>query len=300
MIYEIPGFGGTHYGLSGRETNAGTNRAGQLVIRVVLDPDCPTGHCVFADSANNGPWGKALTTEFIPYIEKTFPAIPETWARFTRGHSSGGWSSLWLQVAYPDVFGGCWSTSPDPVDFRQFQTVNIYEKGANGFKDASGKPVPLAREGSQVLATSEQFIKMELPIRGEQLGSFDAVFGPKGRDGEPETLLNPVTGAVNPKVAKYWERYDISLVLKRNWAELEPKLRGKIHVYMGTEDTFYLDGAVRLLQADMEKRQAPFTIEMYPGNHGTVMTPALIGRIDKEIAATIVSHKSVTRKRGTK
>ena len=117
---------------------------GSDFIRVILDPDCGTGHHVFADSATNGPRGKALVEELVPFIERTFPAIADPRARLLNGHSSGGWSSLWLQVTYPDFFGGTWSTSPDPVDFRDFQQINIYAPGENMFKDSDGQ-VPADR-----------------------------------------------------------------------------------------------------------------------------------------------------------
>ena len=120
---------------------------GKDLIRVVLDPDCGTGHHVFADSATNGPRGRALVEELIPHIEETFPAIPGPSARLLNGHSSGGWSSLWLQVTYPDTFGGTWSTSPDPVDFRDFQRIDLYAPGENMFRDRDGKRRPIARRG---------------------------------------------------------------------------------------------------------------------------------------------------------
>ena len=116
-LYIIPGFGGDHT-MASRTLDNPRSAYGKNFIRVLLDPDCGTGHHVFADSATNGPRGTALVEEFIPYIERAFPALADPRARLLNGHSSGGWSSLWLQVTYPDVFGGTWSTSPDPVDFR--------------------------------------------------------------------------------------------------------------------------------------------------------------------------------------
>ena len=108
------------------------------MIYVVLDPGCRTGHHTFADSDNNGPYGKSLIEELIPHIESKFRAIGKPGARFVTGHSSGGWSSLWLQVTYPDFFGGTWSTAPDSVDFRDFQKVNVYDPKENMFVDAKG------------------------------------------------------------------------------------------------------------------------------------------------------------------
>ena len=285
VIYSIPGFGGTHYGLSGRESTRGTLRDGEPFIFVALNPDCPTGHSVFADSANNGPWGKALTTELIPFIERTYRAIGQPEARFTTGHSSGGWSSLWLQVAYPDFFGGCWSTAPDPVDFRDFQRINIYRKGENMFTDPEGNRRPIARRGDTPSIWYKDFSDMERPIRGEQLGSFDGVFSPKGANGEPVPLWDRVTGAIDPKVAVHWKKYDIGLILRENAKALAPKLKGKIHVYMGDKDTFYLEGATMLLRDDIAKLPYDAKVEIHPGDHGSVMTSTLTQRIDKEMAA---------------
>ncbi len=107
VLYVVPGFGGTHEDFSGMSDTARiTHKEGEPLIVVLLNPDCPTGHCAFADSANNGPWGTALTTELIPFIETKYSAMNQPAARFVNGHSSGGWSSLWLQVRYPKVFGG--------------------------------------------------------------------------------------------------------------------------------------------------------------------------------------------------
>lgn len=294
VFYNVPGFGGDHMQWSGASSRGRANIGGVPFIYVDLDPNCPTGHSVFADSENNGPWGKALTTEFIPFIEKTFRAIGTMKTRFVGGHSSGGWSSLWLQITYPDVFGGCWSTSPDPVDFRDFQRINLYENNVNMFFDKQGKPRPLARFGDTPAIFYKQFSDMERPIRGEQLGSFEAVFSPKGSDGEPMKLWNRDTGAVNRDVAEAWKKYDIGLTLRKNWKTLEPRLRGKVHVYMGNMDTFYLEGAVKLLQkdiaalaADPKNPSPPGTapvIELFPGDHGSVMTRELLARIAQEIA----------------
>lgn len=284
IYYEVPGFGGDAMGRSGSTSRRSTVRDGEPFIYVQLDPSCPTGHCVFADSDNNGPWGKALTTELIPEIERRFRTPNANWARYVGGHSSGGWSSLWLQVTYPDVFGGCWSTSPDPVDFRDFQRIDLYKPGVNMFTDEAGKPRPIARFGDTAAIFYKPFSDMERPIRGEQLGSFEGVFSPRGVDGDPQKLWNRDTGAVDPKVADTWKRYDIGLILRTHWKELEPKLKGKVHLYMGDMDTFYLEGAVKLLQKDMKAIGADCVIELFPGDHGSVMTKALRDRIDREMA----------------
>jgi len=290
VVYIAPGFGGTSWELSGATGDPGTDKDGVPFIEVFLDPDCPTGHSVFADSANNGPWGAALTRELIPYVERKYRGIGKPWARFTTGHSSGGWTSLWLQVEYPDFFGGCWSTSPDPVDFRSFQGIDLYAPGENMFVDRVGKARPLARFGTQVAITYRAFSDREWGLRGEQLGSFEGVFSPRGPDGEPMKLWNRATGAIDPKVARAWRKYDIDFKLRSQWRTLGPKLKGKLFVVCGSEDTFYLDSAVRLLQRDMRAFGSDAVVELRPGDHGSVLTAALRERIEKGMANRVKVH----------
>jgi hypothetical protein len=136
-LYIVPGSGGDHT-MAKQVARDPRFAFGRDMIRVVLDPDCGTGYYAFANSAFNGPPAQALVEELIPYLEDTFHALPDPSARLLNGHLSGGWSALWLQVTYPDTFGGVWSTSPDPVDFRNFQRVNLYEPGANLYHDPEG------------------------------------------------------------------------------------------------------------------------------------------------------------------
>jgi S-formylglutathione hydrolase FrmB len=286
VIYEIPGFNGTHAMAHMAAARNATEVDGLEMIHVMLDPDCRLGHHVFADSDNNGPCGKALVEELVPHIERTFRGLGTPAARFVTGHSSGGWSSLWLQVAYPDFFGGCWSTAPDPVDFRDFQKVNIYEPGINLFTDAWGEPRPLARKGDKILFHYKPFSDMEAVMgRGGQLGSFEAVFSPKGPDGLPKPLWDRTTGKIDAAVAQTWERYDIRLNLERNWKQLGPKLAGKLHVYMGDKDNFYLEGATLLLKQALARLGSDAVVELFPGrDHGSLVDTALRRRIAREMA----------------
>jgi hypothetical protein len=287
IIYEIPGFGGNHFSALFNEGR--TDVAGTEMLYVVLDPECRLGHHVFADSDNNGPYGKALIEELIPHIETKYRAVGTPKGRFVTGHSSGGWSSLWLQVTYADFFGGVWSTAPDPVDFRDFQLVNIYDVKHNLFTDEKGELRPLARKAEKVLVKYKPFNDMEVVMgRGGQLFSFEAVFSPKGKDGKPMPLWNRATGVIDPIVAKAWQRYDIRMILERDWKTLAPKLAGKLHVYMGDQDTFYLDGATRLLQASQKQLGSDAKIELFPGrDHGNLMDAALRKRIAGEMAARV-------------
>lgn len=285
VVYEIPGFSGNHR-RAFREGAGVTNRDGVEVLHVVLDPSCHHGHHVFADSANNGPVGRALIEELIPAIESRFRAVGKPKARLVTGHSSGGWSSLWLQVTYPDFFGGCWSTAPDPVDFRDFQRINIYRTGENMFTDPEGQRRPLARRGGKPALWYKDFSDMEVVMgHGGQLASFEAVFSERGPEGKPRRLWDRKTGAIDLEVARSWERYDIRLVLERNWAMLGPKLAGKVHVYMGDSDTFYLEGATRLMKESQARLKSGLVIELFPGkDHSTLMSGELRRRISREMA----------------
>ncbi len=285
VVYEITGFGGDHFAALGRRP---ATLDGTEFVWVVLDGNCRLGHHVFADSANNGPRGTALVEELIPHIEKQFRCIGTPAARLVTGHSSGGWSSLWLQVAYPDTFGGCWSTSPDPVDFRDFQRVDLYTPAANLFTDPKGGRRALSRSSGRGVMYFDSFSKMEEVMgRGGQLESFEAVFSPRGKDGKPRKLWDRTTGAIDPDVAEAWEPFDISLKLRREWATLGPKLAGKVHVYMGDEDTFYLDGAARLLKRRVAKLGSDAVVELFPGKTHALVDAKLRERINKEMAAAV-------------
>jgi S-formylglutathione hydrolase FrmB len=287
VVYIVPGFGGRHYDAPWM-ANLYVTAPDTPMLRVVLDPEADTGHHVFADSANNGPRGRALVEELMPHIETTYRAIGTTSARFVTGHSSGGWSSLWLQVTFPDTFGGVWSTSPDPVDFRDFQRIDLYAPRANMFRDAAGRPRPLARRGTTPVVFYKAFSDMETVIgHGGQLASFEAVFSPRGPDNKPRPLWDRETGAVDPVTAKAWEKYDIRLVLERNWATLAPKLKGKLHVYTGGLDTFYLEGAVVLLKASLARLGSDAQVEVIPGkDHSTLLAREMLARIAREMAET--------------
>ena len=268
ILYRIPGFGGSHLG-AGRLVRGGRQAAanpGSACLQVMLDPSCYRGHCVFADSANNGPWGTALVKEFIPALEEKFRGPGDASCRFVTGGSSGGWASLWLQVAYPDDFGACFSHVPDPVDFRDFQRIDLYREGESMYVDPEGKPRPLARRGDAVMLWYESFVARETVLGpGGQIHSFEAVFSPRGEDGQPRPLFDRSTGKVDTEVAKSWEPYDIRLVLERNWDELAPKLAGKLHVYAGEVDTFYLEGAVGLLEASLRALGSDAVCRTIPG-----------------------------------
>jgi S-formylglutathione hydrolase FrmB len=238
------------------------------MIWVYLDESTVTGTHEFADSVNNGPWGHALTAELIPALEKQYRMDARSSGRFLTGHSSGGWATLWLQVRYPKIFGGTWPTSPDPSDFHDFTNVDLYAPGANMYAPAGGQPYPLARVDGKVIATIQDFTGMEVALGayGGQYGSFDWVFSPRGADGRPVPMFDRATGKIDPAVVTWWrDHYDVAFIVARDWAKLKPDLDGKIHLTVGTADTFYLDGPAHRLKAVLDRLGARSQFRFIPG-----------------------------------
>lgn len=298
ICLSIHGFGGSHRSAwrAGPRLIEGMKAGTQpRMLYVYLNASFPLGHHEFADSVNNGPWGQALVTELVPHIEKRFSAGGAPHARLLTGHSSGGWSSLWLQVTYPDFFGGTWSTAPDSVDFRDFTGIDVYSF-ENAYTDPKGETIQLVRRNGEWVLSIEQYVERELSRKayGGQFMSFNAVFSPRGEDGRPMVLFDPKTGKIDPFVAKTWEKYDIRLVLERNWETLGPKLGGKLRVYMGTEDTFRLEGATKLLKQSLQKLGSDAEILLVEGrDHGSLFNPhekhwpkGMLQRIHEEMRAT--------------
>lgn len=294
VIFAIGGFGDTHLPRFGAPQGPieEQNEGGVEFLRVTLDASCPLGHHVFADSANNGPCGTALVSEFIPELDRQYRTIAKPTARFLTGHSSGGWTSLWLQLSWPEYFGGTWSTSPDPVDFRDFQRIDLYRDGENMYRDADGNRRPIARQGERVLLWYDDFDHIEdLLGPGGQLHSFEAAFSPRGSDGRPMRAWDRATGAVNGEVTAAWKKYDIRLVLESRWPELAPQLAGKLHVITGELDTFYLEGAVRLLKQSLARLGSDAVVELIPGkDHGNILSPDLFARMRREMVQSYLKH----------
>lgn len=290
VLYMIPGFGGGHEMARFIERSVGVDSPGAGVMIVVPDPRCHLGHSVFADSANNGPWGWALVHELMPEIERRFHGAQSGSRRYVTGVSSGGWSSLWLQITYPEEFNGCWSHTPDPVDFRDFQRINLYEPGVNMYVDGQGHRRPLARQGAEPVLWYDDFVHAEdVAGPGGQIHSFEAVFSRRASEAGPELLFDRKTGAVHTDVAKTWERYDIRLILERHWDTLGPKLAGKLHIYGGEFDTFYLEGSVRLLGESLAKLGSDAEVKIIPGMGHGLYLPAM-ATMFKTIIENLAKH----------
>lgn len=219
------------------------------------------------NSANLGPYGDAINHELIPHIEEKFRGIGEGWARFTYGGSTGGWEALATQIFYPDMFNGCFAACPDPIDFRAYTVVNIYEDKNAYYLDSRWKRTP--RPGHRdylghVSSTLEEMNHRELALgtksrSGDQWDIWQAVYSPAGADGYPKPIWDKLTGEIDRSVAEYWrENYDLGHILKRDWAKLGPKLEGKIHIYCGDMDNYYLNNAVYLVEEFLKGTKNPF------------------------------------------
>lgn len=218
------------------------------------------------NSANLGPYGDAIETELMPYIEKQFRGIPDGWAHFTYGGSTGGWEALAVQTFYPDHYNGAFAACPDPVDFHAYTVVNLYDDKNAYVLQGAHKQVeaPAMRDYlGHVTITQRGVNYYELALgtngrSGEQYDIWQAVFSPTGDDGYPKKIFNKLTGEIDHDVAAYWrDHYDLTHILERDWPTLGPKLQGKIHVYVGYMDTYYLNDAVYRLQDFLEKTTAP-------------------------------------------
>ena len=240
------------------------------MILVHLDGAGPFGDPYQVNSANNGPYGDAVTQELIPYIEKTYRGVGKGYARVLEGASTGGWVSQALQMFYPDFFNGAWSHCPDPVDFRAFELINIY-KDENVYINRFGFERPSARElNGEVRFTMRNEVQREIimgrgdrwTLSGKDWGSWNAVFGPRGADGLPIPLWDGKTGMIDRKATEHWQQYDLRLRLEKYAAVLAPKLRGKLRIWVGEMDDYYLNNAVHLLDDYFQKARPGFSAKI--------------------------------------
>ncbi|MFO8173821.1 MAG: hypothetical protein R6T96_06015 [Longimicrobiales bacterium] len=219
------------------------------------------------NSANVGPYGDAIVRELIPFVEERFRGIGEGWSRVMFGGSTGGWEVLGQQIFYPDEFNGVWAFCPDAVDFRQYETVNIYDDENAYFMESDWKhtPKPSGRNWlGHPIVTMEEDNHWEMVLgsrgrSGEQWAIWQAVYSPVGQDGYPAPIWDPLTGDIDKEVAEYWrENYDLRHILQRDWPTLGPKLVGKLNIYTGDMDSWHLNNSVYLMEDFLESTQSPY------------------------------------------
>jgi hypothetical protein len=315
-VYVVPGFGGRH---TGADTFARMLRApgsAQVVAQavwIVLDPEGPLGHHGFVDSAANGPRARALVEEFLPALERQFRLVRRPEARLVTGHSSGGWSALWLQLTHPETFGACFASAPDPVDFSRFQTSDLY-RDASLFTAADGRDRPSYREF--IMDAAE---RTRMTVRQE--ASMERVLGPERTSGQqwdawsawwsavdpatrrPRPMFDVVTGEIDRTVVEsQWSRHDIRRMVERDPDTFVPILRARVRLLCGARDGFFLERAVEGLRdavdALVRARAAsprPFAagpgyIEVVPGQTHDTMADAALMRWHAEMRAHLSAH----------
>jgi hypothetical protein len=270
------------YGFNPESLEEGSTRQkrGQEFTKFWLSSDCPRmiavtfqHPCPYYDdsyavnSPNVGPYGDAIMQELIPYIEDEFRIIKEPYARVLSGGSTGGWIALALQIFYPDFFGGTFSLCPDPVDFRSLQLINLYEDKNAYYSEYEWLKVDRPnnrRTDGRIIEMIRDENHFELVVgdktrAGGQWDIYEAAYGPIGEDGYPKPIWDKMTGEIDKTVAQYWkEHFDLRYLLEKNWEQIGTKLKGKLYIYVGDMDTYYLNNAVRRLEDFLEKTNDPY------------------------------------------
>jgi len=218
------------------------------------------------DSANVGPYGSAIEKELIPAIEKKFRALGTGWSRFVYGGSTGGWEALAVQIFNPDFYNGAFGACPDPVDFHAYTHINLYDDKNAVYLDGPNKRIaqPAMRDYlGRTIWSMPDAMAYELMLGSdgrstEQWDIWQAVYSPVGADGYPKPIFDKRTGVIDHDVAAYWrDHWDLTEYLRRNWKTIGEKLRGKLHIYVGLSDNYFLNDAVYRIQDALEGFRDP-------------------------------------------
>jgi hypothetical protein len=220
------------------------------------------------NSANIGPYGDAVVMELLPYLEKKYRGLGQGWARFMYGGSTGGWEAMGAQVKYPDAFNGAYIGCPDPIDFRAYTTIDIYKDKNAFWLDDTWKKTPrpahrnyLGHVDSMVWEQNRLEEVLGTKTRsGGQWDVWEAVFSPVGPDGYPARIFDKRTGVIDKKVAEYWrQNFDLMDIVRREWNNgLGRKLEGKLNIYVGDMDNYYLNNAVYLAEEFLSTTSDPY------------------------------------------
>lgn len=290
VVFVMPGFGSTHASIcrgNAQIKRYGMEGFGHKKIFIFLNHETRWGYHCFADSDNLGPWGTALVEELIPHLEKTYPILAASNGRFLAGQSSGAWGCLLLQLQFPEVFGGVWACSPDPVDFTNFgHQVDLYAEDANIYFTPDGSLRPGTRDGT---ISSRDFARREAVLgTGEQWGSFEAVFSHQTATG-PAPLFDRESGRVFADTVTSWKRFDLRDYCEKHWREIGNTLRGKIHIFVARDDPYFLDEPVARLKQTLDALNADAEIVQFTqGGHDVwcdEIRQSMHEKIDRKSAA---------------
>ena len=283
LVYVFPGFGSNHAAITygrGQIDRYGMNTVGDEKIFVFMNSEFFQGYHHFADSENNGPWGKAFTEEFLPQIEKMYRVKMEASQRKLMGQSSGAWTALWLQVNYPELFSGAYAASPDPLDFRA-HAFNIYLPESNFY-------YPPDPDSTAIAGGKNKKLYMELEqVLGEfgQVRTWEATFSPRNQDGSIAQLFDRNTGQVDSLIAKHWQLYDISAMLASDPGKYQKLLQGKLHIFVSEDDPHGLANSVELIEEVLVQNNIDADIQFFTGLGHNVWTDELRAHIHTSIDA---------------
>ncbi len=292
VVYVFPGWGGSRFDIVMGDYNQkryGMEGFGEEKIFVFMDQQCRYGYHVFANSENNGPRGDSFIQEFIPIVEKKYRTDGY---RFLMGQSSGGWAALWLQINYPNTFMGAWAASPDPIDFRSFENMgNIYENTTNVFNKIDGTPKASSRKkGKPGISIRDRVLMETLYGEGQQIGSYESVFSPKGKDGKPMQVFNRETGNVDTRVSKHWKEYDLRHIIGNANEDLLRSLSNKIHIYVANDDDYFLDLGVKGFKEVTDSLNFKVDIQFYKERGHNVWDDSLRHKIHSQIDNICKNH----------
>lgn len=261
LVFIFTGFGSSHAAITYGTLQIdkyGVNTIGKDKVFVYMNGSFFQGYHHFADSENNGPWGKAFTEEFIPYIEEHYNVINQPSQRFLMGQSSGAWTAVWLQVNYPQLFNGTFAASPDPLDFRA-TGFNIYRNNANFYYPEHPDSIALEKGKKKKL-----YAELE-DIIGEfgQIRTWEATYSQKNKEGKIARLFNRKTGTVDQEVVEHWKKYDISKIIMQDPEKYQKLLSGKLHIFVSKHDPYGLSESVELIESILKDNKIPADIKYY-------------------------------------
>jgi len=273
LVFVFPGFGSNHasvtYG-TGQIDRYGMNKVGEDKIFIFMNAEFFQGYHHFADSENNGPWGQAFTEEFIPYIANRYRVSKSPDQRFLMGQSSGAWTAVWLQVIYPDLFGSAFAASPDPLDFRA-HGFNIYLPNSNFYYPPEPDSTALKEGDNKKLYAKLEYVLDEFG----QLRTWEATYSPKNRDRSIAPLFDRNTGAIDPNIAAYWQKYDIAKILASDPAKYRELLSGKLHLFVAEDDPYGLEKSVQMIDELLKRNKVEADIQYFTGLGHNVWTDEL-------------------------